>query len=347
MAVQITAATEAYRQDWDNYVSQHSDVTPYHRYAWLAAVTSAYGHKNASLIALEGDTVVGVLPLVNMPVPMGKARLVSLPFCDLGYPLADTAEIRAHLLQKAEEKAQQLNAAVLDIRDYQRQSLDQDDTDGKKVSMLLPLPEDKDALWAGFKSKLRSQVRKAEKNGLDSEVGNSPALIDEFYDVFAENMRKLGSPVHAKQWFKSLAAEYGDALYVGVVRNEGRCIGAGIVITAGDKMAIPWASTLAEFNRLSPNMLLYWNFLALACDLGKSEFDFGRSTAGEGTFKFKQQWGAAPRPLDWHDLLATEVATESAGGTSRLRPYIEKTWSSLPLGITKCVGPLLRKHISL
>jgi hypothetical protein len=46
-------------------------------------------------------------------------------------------------------------------------------------------------------------------------------------------------------------------------------------------------------------MLLYWTKLEYACDNGNKTFDFGRSTPGEGTYRFKPQWGAKPQPLHW------------------------------------------------
>ena len=55
-----------------------------------------------------------------------------------------------------------------------------------------------------------------------------------------------------------------------------------------------------RYNRLSPNMLLYWSVLEFACRQGFRVFDFGRSSPDSGTFKFKAQWGAAPVPLYWH-----------------------------------------------
>ncbi|MEZ5583585.1 MAG: GNAT family N-acetyltransferase [Candidatus Competibacteraceae bacterium] len=65
-------------------------------------------------------------------------------------------------------------------------------------------------------------------------------------------------------------------------------------------MEIPWASSLRKYNSLSPNMLLYWSVLEFACKKGYRIFDFGRSTPGEGTYRFKEQWGAKPVQLYWH-----------------------------------------------
>lgn len=49
-------------------------------------------------------------------------------------------------------------------------------------------------------------------------------------------------------------------------------------------------------------MLLYWAMLEYACDQGYRQFDFGRSTPGEGTCRFKEQWGAKSHQLYWYQL---------------------------------------------
>jgi lipid II:glycine glycyltransferase (peptidoglycan interpeptide bridge formation enzyme) len=202
---------------------------------------------------------------------------------------------------------------------------------------------------AGFKSKLRSQIRKAEKNGLTCVVANSQTQIDDFYQIFAINMRKLGSPVHSKEWFENLFKHYSQYIVLSVVYSDKVPVGAGIVLCSANKAAIPWASTVAEYNKLSPNMMLYWSLLEHVSNLGCKEFDFGRSTYDEGTYKFKRQWGAEPVPLAWSNLvLSTTTLTEnSADNVSQIRSLVEKVWAKLPLSVTTLVGPKIRKHISL
>ena len=116
--------------------------------------------------------------------------------------------------------------------------------------MLLPLPESSEILLSSFKSKLRSQIRKAEKNGLTFELGTSNVLVSDFYNVYAQNMRDLGSPVHAEKWFKAIIKSYGQSSLISVVYHDGQPIGGGVIIKSGDNASIPWASTLRDFNRL-------------------------------------------------------------------------------------------------
>jgi FemAB-related protein (PEP-CTERM system-associated) len=333
---------------WDEYVNAHPDATPYQRFAWLLSVEQAYQHNNVSLIAFDADKVVGILPCIKMQKPFSKASYCALPFSDLGFCLSDNQTIKQALIDRSLELLQRDSGEIFEYRDSCKVS-NNENLVGKKVRMLLPLPENSETLLSGFKSKLRSQIRKAEKNGLTYLVNNSQKQVDDFYQIFAINMRKLGSPVHSKRWFESLFEHYTNNIFLSVVYNKDIPIGAGIVLRNGNKTCIPWASAVAEYNNLAPNMMLYWSLLQHVCDLGCTEFDFGRSTYNEGTYKFKRQWGAEPVLLAWSDLAKNHNLHNSEGtdSVSRIRVMIEKTWSKLPLVVTTTLGPKIRKHISL
>ncbi|MBC8439474.1 MAG: GNAT family N-acetyltransferase, partial [Deltaproteobacteria bacterium] len=269
------------------------------------AVEQAYGFKSFNLIAEENSLISGIFPITMLKTPLKRPELVALPYCDVGTILAKSLEAKAELLNEAIVIAKSNNASVLDIRgqinhdllhghDYSVQTV------GNKVRMLLDLPHSSEGLWDGFKSKLRSQIRKAEKNGL---VFQFSERVDDFYPVFSENMRDLGSPVHSKKWIKSVIKFFDKQAKIGIVQFDQKIVGVGIILSAGKTVSIPWASTSREYNRLGPNMLLYWNFLRYAADNGYATFDFGRSTLNEGTFRFKSQWGAKPYPLKWHHII--------------------------------------------
>lgn len=339
------------RTDWNRLVSSAAGASPYHRFEWMESVESAYGHKPYPLAVRESGETVAILPLVFMEQPVTKkGALVSLPFCDLGGIVG--SEAHASLLKtKAVELANQLGVGILEIRhrgaeglgfDFERLSKE---LEGQKVSMILELEPDGDAQLAAFKPKLRSQIKKAMKNGCTTKLGNSEQLIDDFYAVFSRNMHALGSPVHSKDLFHAVCTAFGEQAVIGVVYFEGKVAAAGIVLKNGVNAAIPWASSLAEYNRLAPNMLLYWELLSHCAETGIRVFDFGRSSFGEGTFRFKKQWGAQPYPLTWHNWLDHTVTL--AGTPGRIRRLVENAWRRLPLSVVNILGPLIRKHIRL
>ncbi|MFT2090406.1 FemAB family XrtA/PEP-CTERM system-associated protein [Paraglaciecola sp. 2405UD69-4] len=336
------------KQAWEQYVNAHPDATPYHRFAWVQSIEQAYHHKNVSFIALEGGSVVGVLPCINMKKPFSSSVFCSLPYCDLGFCLADNETIQKAIITKATEHLKSVKGSAFEYRDSNLTATDELSFEGEKVRMLLPLPESSDELMSSFKSKLRSQIRKSEKNGLTFNIASNSKSIDDFYQIFSINMRKLGSPVHSKEWFKTLFDNYGDNIILSVVYSENIPVGAGIVLVNGKKACIPWASTVSEYNRLAPNMMLYWSLLQHVSNTNVEEFDFGRSTFNEGTYKFKRQWGAKPQPLKWSNLIAdNQEKSESNIKVSKVRELVENVWSKLPLKVTTVIGPMIRRHISL
>lgn len=342
---------------WNTYVLNHPEGLGYQLFGWKEAVQYAYRFKGYYLLAELNGGIKGILPLIYHKLPLKKGVLISLPYCDTGGPLADTIEISHSLIEKAIELAKNINATRVIIRAASRISELPDNMtlNRQKVRMTLNLPENSDILLKSFKSKLRSQVRKPILEGLKAKIGGEE-LIDEFCPMFSENMRDLGSPVHSKKWLKSILSFIGKQARVGLVYlPDGSPAAGGIILCHPRTVSIPWASSLRRYNRWNPNMLLYWSFLKFAADNGHKIFDFGRSTPGEGTYRFKKQWGAEPSALHWAkfktDINATimdslEPESDKIKKT-KSRETAEKIYSRLPVSVAHCIGSLTRKYISL
>jgi len=184
------------------------------------------------------------------------------------------------------------------------------------------------------------------KEGLTSKIGGIE-LLNDFYKVFAINMRDLGSPVHSKRMLGNVLEEFPENSRIVIVYKEDQPIACSMVVGFKDILENPWASSLKEYSRLSPNMLLYWAMLEYACDNGFAYFDFGRSSPDEGTYKFKEQWGPKPMPLHWQYAILNGQP-EDAGVTEKSK-YLKAIgyWQKLPVWVTKIIGPRVRKHIGL
>ena len=228
--------------EWNRFVSEAVDSSPYHRFEWMEAVEAAYGHKAYPLAVEEEGTILAVLPLVLMAHPLKKrASLVSLPFCDLGGIIG--SEQHQHLLRAtASDLAKRMNAQLLEIRHREREGLGYDfdrlgkDLDDQKVSMLLELEASSEKQLAAFKPKLRSQIKKAIKNGCTTVVGNTPELVEDFYYVFSRNMLSLGSPVHSKAMFHAICKAYGDNAVVAVIYFEGEVAAAAVELSLEERL---------------------------------------------------------------------------------------------------------------
>ena len=329
---------------WDSYVEAHLSSSNYHRYGWRDVIERSFNHQCFYFAARDNDdNLVGVLPLVFMQSRLFGRFLISLPFFNYGGVLCDRQEIGDALLAEAANLQKELDSEYIELRHCNQWPGDMP-TKQKKVGMILDLAKDADEQWQGFNAKLRNQVRKAEKSGLVAKVGGKELLAD-FYTVFVRNMRDLGTPVYAQKFFEEVLNLFPDHTRVIAVTLQGKTIAAGLLSWFHDTVEIPWASSIREFNSLCPNNLLYWTALQYALSGNFKRFDFGRSSPGEGTYKFKEQWGAKPIHLNWQYILPEGASMPQLNTKNPKYEIAIKLWQKLPLPVTRILGPHIVKNI--
>jgi len=326
------------------YIERSGSSTLYHRMEWGPLLQETFGHQFFYLLCADDDgSIRGILPLVHMKSLFFGNSLVSMPFFNYGGVCAENDASRSLLIAEAVRIALEVGATHIEFR--------QDAFLGngfpaktRKVSMRLELPDTPDDLMRAFPSKLRSQIRKPLREGMVARIGRSEEL-DSFHDVFSANMRRLGTPSLPKHFFRNILDRFPKDTWICSVYRDNAPVASGFLIGFKDRIEIPWASSLPEYNKYSPNMLLYWSCLEFACRSGFRNFDFGRSTRDESTYKFKEQWGAKPVQLYWHYWL------RDGGGIPDLTPGNPKyrlaiaLWKHLPLPLTKALGPRIIKNI--
>lgn len=330
---------------WDHFVSEHPDASIYHMSVWRHILGQAFGKTWYVVGAIQGSRVLGGIPLVHMRSPIFGNFLVSMPYFNYGGLVVENDEWRSPILEECVALAKRLHVKYIELRHLQNH-FSHLPVKTEKVSMWLPLPSNANDLMNSFKPKLRSQVRKGEKNGLGVRDGGIE-LLDDFYDVFSRNMHALGTPVYGKQFFQLILEAFPKVARLMVVRNpEGSPIACGFLLGHRERLEIPWASSLREFNYLQSNMFLYWHCLKYACDQGYQTFDFGRSTLGGPTFKFKEQWGAKPVDHCWHYWLDGNLDVPQLNPQNPKFKLAIAMWQRLPLSVTRLVGPVIAKDLA-
>ena len=328
---------------WNDYVYSHADGTVDHRFEWRDICASVFGHECTYLAATRGVNVVGVLPLVRFRSRLFGRFVVSLPFLNYGGLLASDVEARRALLARATQLTASFGGTHLELRHVDRQC---DDLPFRshKLSLTRALPDSAEALCTALDKKVRNQVRKAQKEGLTAAEGGAE-LVDEFYEVFAENMRDLGTPVYSRRLFAEVLSHFPGEARVFVVRFGGRPVAASLVMSWRGVALVPWASSLKRYRHLCPNMLLYWSMMESSIASGNRRFDFGRSSPGSGTHAFKLQWGAGERPLHWEYALLSRDAPPDQGPTNQRFDLLINLWQRLPLTMANVLGPHIVRNI--
>jgi FemAB-related protein (PEP-CTERM system-associated) len=200
-------------------------------------------------------------------------------------------------------------------------------------------------LWNNFSSKLRSQIKRPIKEGMYSRIGRQEEL-DSFYTVFSINMRDLGTPVYAKKFFNHILRTFPESSWICTVyQRDGIPVASGFLVGFKHILEIPWASSLRDYNSLSPNMLLYWSVLKFAVESGYRIFDFGRSTPGGGAYRFKEQWGGKPVQLYWHYWLRNGRQLPELNPRNPKYSIAIALWKKLPLTIAEIIGPSIVRNI--
>jgi FemAB-related protein (PEP-CTERM system-associated) len=342
--IQVRPLGRGEEKAWDNYVLHSSEASHCHLSGWRRVIAGSYGHASCYLWAHAGGSVKGVLPLISMRSFVFRRALVSMPFLDDGGICADDEHVRAQLSEQALQIYQDQRADILDLRHRRKNKLDIP-VNGSKIIMILKLLDNPDAMWKGFDAKLRNQIRKASKSGVTAAWSGKDGLAD-FYEVFAANMRDLGSPVHSRKFFEAILDEFRDSARIMLVRKGDRIIGGAVCLCFKDTMIVPWASALREYFSLCPNNLVYWEMIRWGCENGYQRFDFGRSSPDSGTYRFKKQWGTIEEPLQWQSVRRNNGHTAIPHADNNKYQWMVGTWKHLPLSFTKLVGPMVRGQVS-
>lgn len=329
---------------WDCFVARQPRASVYHLSVWRRILSEAFGKRWYLVAAVQDGALRAGLPLVHMQSRLFGNFLVSMPYVNYGGLLTADDALAEPILQRATTLGRQLGASYLELRHlenpYPGLPVRTD-----KVSMWLPIPATAPELLASFKSKLRSQVQKGGRNGLGVRIGGTE-LLEDFYTVFAHNMRALGTPVYGQKFFRLILEAFPASARLAIVTGQNRRpLAGGLVLGYQDRLEIPWAASLRAYNHLQSNMWLYWHCLQYACEHGYRVFDFGRSSWDGPTFQFKKQWGAQPVPHYWHYHLEAGRALPHLTPQAPTFRLAIRMWRRLPLRLTRVLGPAIVKHL--
>ena len=318
------------------FIAEAECTTHCHHPAWPGILEDALGHE-AWFAAVEGPDggLTGLMPVCHVRSRVLGDQIVSLPFLNGGGPIG-TSEAQARLLRYALDQAH-VSSCTCEVR-TRRPPPAPFNPEIRRITVVKHLPDDPEELWEkGLRSKVRSQVRRPQKEGMTFRSG--PEELGPFYRVLSENMRDLGTPVLPRRFFEVIRARLGDAAVFAAVYHGDQPVAGGCGFVWEDEFEITWASSLRSHSRAAPNMLLYWGLMEDMVRRGVRVFDFGRCRPDGGTHRFKKQWGTEDIPLPW---VSSHGGYQEAADRSMLR-LASRIWTRMPLAVTNRVGPRLAR----
>lgn len=204
-----------------------------------------------------------------------------------------------------------------------------------KITAFLYLMPKKENQLASFNSKLRSQIKKGYKNGLNCEIGGEE-LIDDFWKIYSENLHSIGSPSYSNTFFYDLLKNYDkNHIKIFIIKYNSITIGSSLFLSYNRFSEVILASTSRKYNYLSTNMMMYWEMISYAIETKNSIFSFGRSDLNSTQFRFKKQWGVQKLPITYINSKASMLSLK------KLKIIFSKIWRVIPYSISKRFGHLI------
>jgi FemAB-related protein (PEP-CTERM system-associated) len=344
---------ESFDSRWDDFILAHPEGTFFHLLKWREIISRCFGHEPFYLYAEDNGSVVGVLPLFLVKSVLFGKSLVTVPLGVYGGVVAVREDAELFLFQAAEELAQKLKVRYIEFRGNpfkngagpllgggEREGFE---SNNLYVTFLREIDADQEANFSRIPRKQRRMIRQGQKHGLKSVMDEN--RLRDFYTVYAESVRNLGTPVYSYRYFQALSDVLQDQCRLLVVEHRGKTIAGVLTFLYKDQILPYYGGSLPGSRAFSPNDFMYWELMSFGAQQGFRVFDFGRSKKESGSFDFKRHWGFEPLALPYHYYRVNGAGVPDTSSRNPRLQWAVKLWRYLPLRLTTLVGPHLVRHI--
>jgi FemAB-related protein (PEP-CTERM system-associated) len=327
---------------WDAFVATCRGATFFHRSGWQQIIAEVFHHRTHFLYVERAGRIEGVLPLAHVKSVLFGDALVSLPFAVYGGVVAETGDAATVLEDGAQALAQRLAVDHLEMRNVAARHPDWP-TQDLYVTFRKEIVADAGDNLLAVPRKQRAMVRKGIKNGLRSEIDPTP---DRFFALYADNVRRHGTPALPKRYFETLQHVFDtDCEVLTVVDREGQPVSSVLSFYFRDEVLPYYAGDAVAARDLAANDFKYWELMRRAGERGLKVYDFGRSKQGTGSYAFKKNWGFEPQPLHYeYRLYRGDAIPQNNPMNPKYRALIA-LWRRLPLPVANFIGPRLARSL--
>jgi lipid II:glycine glycyltransferase (peptidoglycan interpeptide bridge formation enzyme) len=337
---------------WRQFVENHPQSSVFHTAEWLEALRRTYGYEPVAFTTCPpGEELRNAAVFCRVESWLTGRRLVSLPFSDHCDFLADDeAEVSAIELALASQ-LQRENLRYVETRPLH--SLDSRMFGTCSTYSYcwhhIDLEPSLDELFHScHKDCTQRKIRRAEREELRYEEGQTESLLNSFYELVLLTRRRHTLISQPKRWFRSLIDSFGKSLKIRVAFKGKQGIAAILTLRHKDTLIYKYGCSDAQFHRLGGMHMLFWRSIQEAKRDGLCMFDLGRSECeNTGLIKFKDRWGARCSLITYLRMLAS---TQSKGafvpaGADWKERTVKKLLPHLPNRVLISAGGLIYRHI--
>ena len=202
---------------------------------------------------------------------------------------------------------------------------------------LAALDHDVDAVWRrALTGTARTRVRRAGKAGLCVSEEAGAAAVATFASVLKTTLARHGAPMPPRRLVDALVDALGGRLLVVRAQPSGEARASLLWFRDGPLAWTPWYGSI--FGADSPGNLLLWAAIRQATTDGADIFDFGRSSVGDGAYRFKRNFGAVPTAVLWLSDKQADLHARYA--------MAQRLWRRCPDYVTDRLGPRLCRYLA-
>lgn len=322
---------------WDEFVRMHALGTPFHLTAWRRVCGRTFAYRNESLMAWRDGRVQAVLPLFLVSNPVLGRVLLSSPFAVYGGILASDEAAAEAMRLRVEQLGRELKVQYVELRNWDESQCGGWARISRYVTFLKDIEQSGEAILKALPRETRRMTRRAIEQNYDIRFTRD---LSQFDPLYAANLRKLGTPAFPQSHFRNLLEEYPDADIM-ELRLDGKVVAAVLSLYHGPAVLPYYGASDPDYNRANPNNMMYFGLMQEARARGLSRFDFGRSKIDSGAYLFKSHWGMEERALPYEILLVKRKDLPNFSPANPKFGLAIKVWQSLPLSLTRVIGPWL------
>ena len=338
--------TESMRREWDRFAL--SQGTIFHTIAFRDILIKSFSYRCGyhAIIDRQGR-ICALIPLVIGRNLYLKNAAVSLPFINYLDLCVDDDEALRFALTSIKSLKTKYQLDYVELR-LKNQFIEDPEwvVQLQNFTFILPLEQDEQKVLSLSSSSNRNHTRKAYKNNWFT-VSFDRKHLETFYTIYVRRMKELGSPapdIRFLQYIFDYLPEYAYLLTV-LDRETETVIGGMILIGSPGNSTLyyPYGANLVSYNGKYLNNYMYWEAVRFGIRNGLKFLDLGRSQAGSGTFRYKEQWGAQSEQLKYFSYSGSP---QTAGVPNRQSlGILIKLWKGAPKSITDKAGRYLIKYV--
>jgi hypothetical protein len=328
---------------WREFLERKALASVFHTPEWLEALKRTYGYEPVAYTTScpTADLENGWVFCRVFSWLTGK-RLVSLPFSDHCDPLVEQPEHYEELLKMLRHEREERRWKYIECRPL----CTRHGIDGFESSQIfrlhrLDLRQELQELFRGFhKDSTQRKIRRADRERLAYEGGNSRALLNQFYPLLVATRRRHRLPPQPRDWLSNLASCMGNRLAIHVASRNNAPVASILTLKFKRTLTYKYGCADEKSFPLGGMQTLLWRAIEGAKSECLEEFDLGRSDANDhGLIVFKDRLGATSTSLNY---FRCPVGLKD-GFSSRSLRYASAVMSHIP-GRLLVVGGKLYKH---